>query len=91
MKYLAVLLAILSAGSAWGEEMKRYVPTELQIDFQYVGPNGEVKEQSVTTKAISEPQVSGSTSKQVRPPRTRAYEHRDTTHNKRAGWDLRRT
>ena len=35
MKYLAVLLAILSAGSAWGAELVDYVPTSVAVSAQY--------------------------------------------------------
>ncbi|HBB4348542.1 TPA: hypothetical protein KBN24_004554 [Escherichia coli] len=35
MKYIAVLLAILSAGSAWGGELVNYVPTSLTIYGSY--------------------------------------------------------
>ncbi|HGG2421378.1 TPA: hypothetical protein ACJFS2_004116 [Escherichia coli] len=56
MKYLAVLLAILSAGSAWGADMKRYVPKSVTIDFRYTGPNGSLEKQS-TTIETTEPQI----------------------------------
>lgn len=35
MKYLAVLLAILSAGSAWGAELVDYVPTSVTVSADY--------------------------------------------------------
>ncbi|EID2724135.1 hypothetical protein K8W47_004385 [Escherichia coli] len=48
MKYLAVLLAILSAGSAWGAELIRYVPTRVHVDFIYHGPTGSIPRQTKT-------------------------------------------
>lgn len=45
MKYIAVLLAILSAGSAWGGELINYVPISLDVYGSYrKGPNNVVVE-----------------------------------------------
>lgn len=56
MKYLAVLLAILSAGSAWGAEMKRYVPKSVTIKFMYTGPNTTLPTQTKTIDT-TDPQI----------------------------------
>lgn len=48
MKYLAVLLAILSAGSAWGAELIRFAPTGVTVRFYYEGAYGPIPTQTQT-------------------------------------------
>lgn len=43
MKYLAVLLAILSAGSAWGAELVNYVPTGVTVTAEYRREQGKIR------------------------------------------------
>ncbi|WP_273949224.1 hypothetical protein [Escherichia coli] len=42
MKYLAVLLAILSAGSAWGAALMNYVPTGVSVYANYTRDRGSI-------------------------------------------------
>lgn len=57
MKYIAVLLAILSAGSAWGGELINYVPISLDVRGSYYkGPTHPVVEHTAHV-AAAEPHM----------------------------------
>ena len=55
MKYLAVLLAILSAGSAWGAALINYVPTGVTVYANYKRDRGSIQHSYYNEFVGSEP------------------------------------
>lgn len=57
MKYLAVLLAVLSAGRAYGAEPTRFVPEQLTMIVGYTPTGGGTEQTTKKTFTGAEPQV----------------------------------